>query len=66
MPMTYRDVRVALMRAGWSKRRQHGSHEVWASTDGQLRTAVAGRDSAIVPPGTLAAIRRQTGLDELR
>ena len=66
MPKTYREVRIALMRAGWTKLRQRGSHEIWGSRDGTRGTTVAGRDSDTVPPGTLAEIRRQTGLDELR
>lgn len=64
--MTYRAVRAELLRAGWTKRRQRASHEVWASPDGTLRTVVAGRNSDMVHPRTLAAIRRQTGMDELR
>lgn len=66
MPMTYKAVRSMLIREGWARRRQRGSHEVWASPDGGRRTVVAGRDSDIVPAQTLAAIRRQTGMDDLR
>ncbi|MFM8827882.1 MAG: type II toxin-antitoxin system HicA family toxin [Actinomycetota bacterium] len=66
MPMTYKAVRSILIREGWTKRRQRGSHEIWASPDGRRRTVVAGRDSDIVHVQTLAAIRRQTGMDYLR
>ena len=66
MPKTYREVRIALIHAGWIKRRQRGSHEVWASPDGQRRTVVAGRASDTINSRTLAAIRRQTGMDQLR
>lgn len=66
MPMTYKAVRRALARAGWVKVRQRGSHEVWEAGDGEARTMVAGKDSDTVPAGTLAGIRQQTGMDELR
>lgn len=66
MPMTYRAVRVALSRAGWIKVRQRGSHEVWWSPQTQRTTIVAGRAADTVPAPILSAIRRQTGLDELR
>lgn len=46
--------------------RQRGSHELWSSPDGWLHVIVAGRDSTTVKRGTLASIRRQTGLEELR
>lgn len=54
------------MRAGWTKLRQRGSHEVWSSPEGSRRTIVAGSDSDTVPAPILAEIRRQTGLDDLR
>ena len=66
MPKTYREVRIALLRAGWIKVRERGSHEVWQSPDGERTTVVARRGSGNVPPGTLAAIKRQTGMDHLR
>ena len=51
---------------GWVKVRQAGSHETWESADGTRVVTVAGRDSDTVPVGTLAAIRRATGLEDLR
>lgn len=63
----YRDVKKALRRAGWSRLRVEGSHEVWGHPDGR-RIAVpgGGKDNREVPVGTLASIRRETGLEELR
>jgi len=66
MPMTYRAVRRALSRAGWVKVRQQGAHQIWEAAGGGRRTVIAGRDGDMVPAGTLAAIRRQTGMGELR
>ena len=63
---TFRDVRKALRADGWIKVRQAGSHETWQSSDGRRVVTVAGIDSDTVPVGTLAAIRRSTGLNDLR
>jgi predicted RNA binding protein YcfA (HicA-like mRNA interferase family) len=62
----YREVRRALKSAGWARIRQSGSHETWQSGDGRRVVTVAGKDSDTVPAGTLAAMRRATGLDDLR
>lgn len=66
MPKKYREVRKALQVAGWSRSRKTGSHEIWISEDGGRVVTVAGKDSDTVPVGTLAAIRRATGLEHLR
>jgi predicted RNA binding protein YcfA (HicA-like mRNA interferase family) len=66
MAKKYRDVRRALIAAGWMVVRQSGSHEVWAHPDRQGRIVVAGKDSDTVPVGTLGSIRRASGLDDLR
>jgi len=66
MPKKYREVRKLLRDANWSRVRQTGSHETWQSPDGQRFVTVAGKDSDTVPIGTLGAMRRITGLDELR
>jgi predicted RNA binding protein YcfA (HicA-like mRNA interferase family) len=66
MPKKYRDVRAALIAAGWTVVRQRGSHEVWTHPDHAIRVVVAGKDSDTVPVGTLGSIRRATGLEELR
>jgi predicted RNA binding protein YcfA (HicA-like mRNA interferase family) len=65
MAKKYREVRKALRRAGWT--RTTGSHEIWEHPDGRQTTvAGGGKDNHQVPSGTLARIRRQTGLEELR
>jgi len=61
-----REVRRALLVEGWIKVRQTGSHETWESADGARIVTIAGKDSDTVPVGTLAAIRRATGLRDLR
>ena len=67
MAKKYRDVRRALRRSGWRTLRVSGSHELWAHPDGR-RVVIAGggKDGREVPVGTLASIRRDTGLEELR
>jgi predicted RNA binding protein YcfA (HicA-like mRNA interferase family) len=62
----FREVRKALQAEGWIKVRQAGSHETWESPDKARVVTVAGKDSDTVPVGTLAAIRRATGLKDLR
>ena len=66
MAKKFRQVRKALRAEGWTKVRQAGSHETWESPDGESGVTVAGKDSDTVPVGTLAAIRRATGLKDLR
>ncbi|MEA2375128.1 MAG: HicA toxin of bacterial toxin-antitoxin [Thermoleophilaceae bacterium] len=66
MPKRYRDVRGALLQNGWYPIRQRGSHEVWARLGRAERIVVAGKDRDTVPVGTLASIRRASGLDQLR
>jgi predicted RNA binding protein YcfA (HicA-like mRNA interferase family) len=66
MAKKFRQVRKALRANGWKKVRQAGSHETWESADRSRAITVAGKDSDTVPTGTLAAIRRATGLEDLR
>ena len=66
MAKKFGEVRKALRAEGWVKVRQAGTHETWESADGTRVVTVAGKDSDTVPVGTLAAIRRATGIDELR
>ncbi|MEJ7798302.1 MAG: type II toxin-antitoxin system HicA family toxin [Solirubrobacteraceae bacterium] len=67
MAKKYREVRRALRTAGWSIVRISGSHEWWKHPDGRV-TVVAGggKDNRDVPAATLASIRRQSGLEDLR
>jgi predicted RNA binding protein YcfA (HicA-like mRNA interferase family) len=62
----FREVRKALRAEGWVRVRQAGSHETWESADRTRVVTVAGKDSDTVPVGTLAAIRRATGPEDLR
>jgi predicted RNA binding protein YcfA (HicA-like mRNA interferase family) len=66
VPKKYREVRRRLQEEGWVPVRERGSHEVWRSPAGDRIVTVAGKDSDSVPVGTLAAMRRTTGLDDLR
>jgi predicted RNA binding protein YcfA (HicA-like mRNA interferase family) len=66
MPKKYKEVRRALLDAGWLVIRQRGSHEIWAHPDRDQRLVVAGKDSDTVPAGTLGSIRRASGLEHLR
>ena len=66
VPKKYREVRAALHEAGWDVLRQRGSHEVWGRPGENARIVVAGKDSDTVPVGTLASIRRASGLEHLR
>ncbi|HEY5320835.1 MAG TPA: type II toxin-antitoxin system HicA family toxin [Galbitalea sp.] len=66
MPPKYREVRRALHKNGWLIVRQGGSHEVWAHPGHEHPIVVACKDSDTVPPGTLASIRRASGLEQLR
>lgn len=67
MAKKYRDVKRALAEAGWVRHRIAGSHEVWIHLDGRrIVVAGGGKDNAEVPVGTLARIRRRSGLRNLR
>lgn len=67
MPRTYRDVRRLLRKNGWTMTRTSGSHEHWRGPDGRTATVSAGgKDGRDVPTGTLRALRRQTGIEDLR
>lgn len=66
MAKKYREVRVVLKRAGWRLVRQRGSHEVWVHPDHINKIVVAGKGSDTLPVGTLASIRKASGLEQLR
>ncbi len=66
MAKSYREVRRELLKAGWRVVRQAGSHEIWAHQGRPERIVVAGRGGQTVPKGTLASIRRASGLEQLR
>ena len=59
------DVNKVLVRAGWEDTgRGKGSHSVFIHPETKRITTIPFIKE--VPKGTLAAIRRQTGLDEIR
>jgi predicted RNA binding protein YcfA (HicA-like mRNA interferase family) len=62
--MKVRDVIKALERDGWRLDRQSGSHRQYRHPDRPGTVTVAGKVSAEIPRGTLAAIWRQTGQQE--
>jgi len=64
----YRDVKRILRAAGWVPLREgKGSHELWVGPDGDtVALATGGKENREVPTGTLASIRRETGLRDLR
>lgn len=63
----YREVRRILRREGWELVRTRGSHEVWRHADGRsVALSAGGQDNREVAKGTLANIRRTTGIEELR
>lgn len=58
---------MILLRHGWRMVRPLGSHQTWRSPDGrQVTIPGAGGGRNEVPVGTLATIRRVTGIKELR
>jgi predicted RNA binding protein YcfA (HicA-like mRNA interferase family) len=66
MARTVREVIVALERAGWRQVRQKGSHRQFRHPVRQEVVTVPGKQSDTLRPGTLANIRRTSGLEELR
>ena len=63
----YRDVYTLLRQAGWFRLRQAGSHEVWMHpAGGRVVVPGGGRANREVPAGTLASIRKSTGIEDLR
>ena len=66
MPWTARELRSALLRAGFVELRQRGSHLRLQriEMDGRRRLVTLPMHSGDVPPGTLRAILRESGLTE--
>ena len=62
-----RDVIGLLEADGWQQERQRGSHRIFRHPDeGAVACRWGVSQAWIWPPGTLASIRRQAGLDQLR
>jgi predicted RNA binding protein YcfA (HicA-like mRNA interferase family) len=66
MPMKVREVVAVLERNGWVLVRQRGSHRNYRRPDSPVVVTVAGKRSETIRPGTLAHIRRTSGLEEIR
>lgn len=64
--MKVRDVIKLLEAEGWHQERQRGSHRIFRHLTKAGSVTVAGKPSTDLPPGTLASIRRQAGLDQLQ
>lgn len=58
---------IAIIEAnGWHHVRTRGSHRIYRHASSSRAVAVPGKASDQLRPGTLAQIRRDTGLEELR
>ena len=67
MAKKYRDVIRLLREHDWKHVRTRGSHEIWRHADGrEVVVPAGGKRNREVPTGTLASIRRDTGIDDLR
>jgi predicted RNA binding protein YcfA (HicA-like mRNA interferase family) len=66
MPAKVGFVVSTLERNGWVLVRQRGSHRQFKHHDNPYVVTVAGRPSSTLATGTLADIRRKTGLKEIR
>jgi predicted RNA binding protein YcfA (HicA-like mRNA interferase family) len=66
MSMKVGEVIAVLERNGWVMVRQRGSHRVFRHPHTTEAVTVPGKRSKDVPVGTLASIRRKSGLEELR
>jgi predicted RNA binding protein YcfA (HicA-like mRNA interferase family) len=60
------EVISALEASGWALTRQRGSHRIYKHPAKAKGIAVSGKPSDTMRPGTLASIRRDSGLEELR
>jgi predicted RNA binding protein YcfA (HicA-like mRNA interferase family) len=66
MPKKVSHVIAALQAAGWTEVRRKGSHRQFRHPESPLTITVAGKPGATLAAGTLAQIRRKSGLEELR
>ena len=67
MAKKFREVARILRDHGWELSRTRGSHQIWAHPDGrEVVVPGGGKNNREVTVGTLASIRRDTGIDELR
>lgn len=66
MPKKVREVVFALESNGWILVRRRGSHRVYKHPEHPRLVTVAGASNDNLPAGTLASIRRDSGLEDLR
>ncbi len=67
MCLTTRGARKKLKENGFEHKSTKGTHEKWVGyVDGKLTTTFLSEHSGDVPKGTLAAIRKQTGIDDMK
>lgn len=66
VPKTVREVIAVLEAHGWVQIRQRGSHRTFKHPDRPAVITVAGGAADTIKRGTLADIRRKSGLEHLR
>ncbi|MBS1869893.1 MAG: type II toxin-antitoxin system HicA family toxin [Actinobacteria bacterium] len=66
MAKTVRQIEKILRAHGWTCERVVGSHRQWTHPDNPCVVTVPGTPGTEVPVGTLASIRRTTGIGQLR
>jgi predicted RNA binding protein YcfA (HicA-like mRNA interferase family) len=66
VPKTVRQVERMLRAHGWALARVVGSHRQYVHPDNPHVVTVPGTRGREIAPGTLASIRRTTGIRELR
>ena len=66
MPKKVHEVISILEAHGWRQVRERGSHRHFKHPDLAPVVTVAGKRSVTMRPGTLANIRRKSGIEELR
>lgn len=66
MAKKVRNVIAVLEANSWTQVRQRGSHRQFRHPESPLLVTVQGKRSDTLKPGTLANIRRNSGIEELR
>jgi predicted RNA binding protein YcfA (HicA-like mRNA interferase family) len=66
MAKKVREAIAILESHGWTQTRQRGSHRQFRHPESKSVVTVAGKRSDTMRVGTLAKIRRETGIEELR
>ncbi len=66
MPKTVREIEKLLRAHGWTHERTVGSHRQWTHPENPNIVTVPGVPRKQVATGTLSAIRRASGIKELR